>query len=102
MLVIILFLLAGIGLGLSIGKLSSLLKLNEGILTLTIYFALFMFAITAGLDDRIVKSIDDMGWAAFIMIIAVATSCVLLCWIFYKTLIARITHGKQMTLKSEQ
>jgi hypothetical protein len=102
MLVIILFLLAGIILGMSIGKLSSLLKLNEGILTLTIYLALFMLAITIGLDDQIVKSIDDIGWEAFILTIAVAAGCISMCWIFYKTLIGRIAHARRWSLKSEQ
>jgi hypothetical protein len=102
MLVITLFLLTGVVLGLSIGKLSILLKLNEGILTLTIYFALFILAISTGLDDLIVKSIDNIGWKALFLIVATATGCILICWIFYKSLIGIIVHGKRWIPKSEK
>jgi len=75
---------------------------QEGILTLTIYLALFILDISTGLDDQVVKSIDNIGWKAFFLIVATATGCILICWIFYKTLIGIIAHGKRLTLKSEK
>jgi hypothetical protein len=94
MLIIILFLITGICLGFSIGKISALLKLNEGILTLTIYLVLFMGALSTGMDDQIVKSIDILGWPAFLLIIAAITAGTLFCRIFYKSLSNKLINSK--------
>ena len=94
MLIIILFLITAICAGLSIGKISVLLKLNEGIFTLTFYLVLFILAVSTGLDDRIVKSIDNIGWKAFLLQVASATGGTLICRIFYKSLLRRVTNNK--------
>jgi hypothetical protein len=74
MLIIILFLIAGISLSLFARRISILLKMNEKILTITIYLFVFMLAISTGLDNKIVKGIDTIGWLAFVIILGVVTA----------------------------
>lgn len=100
MLIIFIILLTGILLGLSIGKISVLLKVKEGILTLTIYLILFMFAISTGIDDLIVKSIDSRGWNIFLLIIAVATAGTIIIRIMHKILSGRIMNSKMFNAES--
>jgi len=83
MLIIILFLITGISLSLSIRRISILLKMNEKILTLTIYLFIFMLAISTGLDNKIVVSLDTIGWLAFMMILGVFTAITIVFWFLY-------------------
>jgi hypothetical protein len=100
MLIIILFLITGICLGFSICKISARLKLNEGILTLTIYIVLFILVILTGVEDQIVKTIDSIGWPAFLLIIAAATLGTLIYRVFYKFLSRRLINSKLYTTNS--
>ncbi len=100
MLIIVLILTAGILLGLSIPRISALIKLNEGILTLTIYLIFFMIAVLTGVDDLIVKSIDSIGWPAFLLILITAVCGIAVSWLFYKFLLRRITHNRLFTADS--
>jgi hypothetical protein len=84
MLVILLFLITGIGLGLSVDKISTLLKINEKMLTLAIYSLLFMLAVSIGLDEKIVRSLDSIGWFVFILIVSAVTVFTFICWHLYK------------------
>ena len=84
MLVIVLFLIIGVSLGLSAGKISALLKMNEGIFTLSIYSFLFMLAISVDIDDLIVRSLDNIGWIAFITLVGVIAAFMVIGWYLYK------------------
>ena len=84
MFVIIVFLISGISLSLFAGKISSLLKMNEGIFTLSIYSFLFMLAISVGIDDLIVKSLDNIGWIAFITIVGVVAALTVIGWYLHQ------------------
>ena len=84
MLVIILFLVTGISLGLFAGKISTLLKMNEGMFTLFIYSFLFMLAISIGVDDLVVMSLDNIGWIAFFGIVGTVATCAVFGWFLYK------------------
>ena len=79
MLVILLFLFIGVSLGLSLGKISILLKMNEKMLTLAIYSLLFMIAISLGIDDLILRSLDSIGWFAFILIVGAVAASTAIC-----------------------
>jgi hypothetical protein len=84
MLVIILFLIIGIGLGLSAGKISNLLKMNEPMLTVSIYLLLFMLAVSTRMDELIVRNLDNIGWPVFFIIVITVIGCTIVFSYFYK------------------
>ena len=86
MLVIVLLLITGVIIGLSVGKISELLKLDERMLTLLAYLVLFMFAISTGIDEKILRSLDIIGWFEFIIIIGAVTMSILIFWYLTKLL----------------
>lgn len=86
MLVIILFLIIGVSLGLSASRISILLKMNERMLTLSVYLLLFMLSISIGADDLIVRNLDRIGWYAFFVIVGAVAVSTIVCWHLYKTL----------------
>ena len=86
MLVIILFLIIGVSLGLSASRISILLKMNERMLTLSVYLLLFILAISIGADDLIVRNLDRIGWTSFIVIVGVIAVSTIVCLHLYKIL----------------
>ena len=86
MLIIVLLLITGVIIGLSVGKISEMLKLDERMLTLLAYLVLFMFAISTGIDEKILRSLDMIGWFEFIIIIGAVTMSVLIFWYLTKLL----------------
>jgi hypothetical protein len=56
-----------------------------------------MGALSTGMDDQIVKSIDILGWPAFLLIIAAITAGTLFCRIFYKSFSNRLVNSKLYT-----
>lgn len=85
MLVIILFLITGVSLGLFAGKISLLLKMNERMFVLALYSLLFMLAVSFGLDDLIVKSLDRIGWVTFIVVVGSVIVINLAGWYIFRT-----------------
>ena len=90
MLVILFFLLTGVSLGLFADKISALLKLDERIFTPAVYLVLFMLAITTGLDEKIVESLDSLGWLSFIIIVCAVTLIGVIIWSFFKSIFQRV------------
>jgi len=86
MLIIILFLITGISIGFFAEKISMLLKMNEKVMTLSIYLLLFMLAVATGLDDLVVKSLDDIGWYAFLLILGAAAASTIISGYLYKVI----------------
>ncbi len=97
MLIIVLLLITGFLLGLSIGKISSALRLNEGTLAVTIYLSLLMLAFLAGVDDMIVSWIDRYGWTEFFLILVIVALVGLIGWIIVKHLSKKPAEGKLFT-----
>jgi hypothetical protein len=84
MFVIFLLLITGICLGLAVRRLSAMLKLDVGMMTLTVYFVLFIVGISTGCDEKIVRSLDCLGLVTIIIIVGTLTVSSLIIWFLYK------------------
>lgn len=99
MLTIVLFLISGISLSLSTRRISILLKMNEKIMTIAIYLFMFMLAISTGLDNKIVKSLDTIGWFAFLTILGVVSAITIVFWFIFKYFSKNISRTSSSDLR---
>lgn len=77
--------LAGILLGLALGKNPIILKINEKLLNVAIYILLLLLGISVGSNDKIIDNLYNIGLQALIITIGAIAGSVALCWIIYKT-----------------
>ena len=91
--IILLILAMGVLIGLSVTKISSLLKTKEWILTTALYLILFMIAITIGLEDSIVKNIENIRWTGFLLLVLAMSGGIITCRIFYNISVRKATNS---------
>ncbi len=84
MLFLTIFLIIGIGIGLSIRKIAALTKTSEKVLTLLYYPCLFLMGILCHLDEEIVFHIDKIGWHSFSYLIAAFAAGIIVIWTIHK------------------
>lgn len=77
--------LAGILLGLALGKNPIILKINEKLLNVAIYILLLLLGISVGSNDKIIDNLYNIGLQALIITIGAIAGSVAFCWIIYKT-----------------
>lgn len=85
MTIILILMLAGILLGLALGKNPIILKINEKLLNVAIYILLLLLGISVGSNDKIIDNLYNIGLQALIITIGAIAGSVALCWIIYKT-----------------
>ncbi len=85
MTIILILMLAGILLGLALGKNPIILKINEKLLNVAIYILLLLLGISVGSNDKIIDNLYNIGLQALIITIGAIAGSVAFCWIIYKT-----------------
>jgi len=82
---ILLLMLAGIFLGLALGKYSITLKINEKLLNTAIYILLLLLGIAVGSNDKIIDNLYGIGMQAFTITAGAVAGSVGVCFLIYKT-----------------
>jgi uncharacterized membrane protein YbjE (DUF340 family) len=77
---------AGILLGLFIQKRKQLIKINDKLMTWSIFILLFLLGISVGVNDTIVNNLDTIGLKALIITIGAIAGSVLVAWIIFPIL----------------
>lgn len=84
MITVLVIMTIGMLTGYLIHKKSILLKINNKLLTFSIYFLLFLLGIKIGLNDKIVNNIHNLGFQAVIITIGALLGSLICAYITYK------------------
>lgn len=84
MLFIIIFLTVGVGLGLSIRKIAELAKTSEKVLTVLYYPCLLLLGIILHMDEKVVSSVDKIGWPSVFNILTGFVVIIILFWSVFR------------------
>ncbi len=74
----------GMVLGFFIGNKSSLIKINDKLITWSIYLLLFLFGISVGLNDKIINNIHSIGLQAAVITAGALLGSLICAYIVYK------------------
>jgi uncharacterized membrane protein YbjE (DUF340 family) len=84
MIEILIVMAAGIVFGNFAGRWKKYLSINDKLLSVSIYFLLFILGISVGINDIIIKNLDKIGLQAALITIASVAGSVAVCWLVYK------------------
>lgn len=84
MAIILILMLAGIIVGLVLGKYPIIPKINEKLLNMAIYILLLFLGIAVGSNEKIINNLFAIGLQALVIAIGAIAGSVVVCWMIYK------------------
>ena len=85
----------GIVLGLFIQKRKQLIKINDKLMTWSIFVLLFLLGISVGVNDTIVYNLDTIGLKAFAITIGAIVGSVVVAWVILPVLFPHVHIKKE-------
>lgn len=84
MIAVLIVMSIGIVFGRLAGKTQGFLKINEKLLSIAIYFLLFILGLSVGLNETVIDNLDEIGFQAAMITVGAVAGSVLVCWLLYK------------------
>ncbi len=84
MIAVLIVMSIGIVFGRLAGKNQSFLKINEKLLSIAIYFLLFILGLSVGSNETVINNLDKIGFQAALITVGAVAGSVLVCWLIYK------------------
>ncbi|MGE5458221.1 MAG: LysO family transporter [Methanococcaceae archaeon] len=94
MISVLLVMSAGIILGAFIHKKSLLIKINDQLISLSIYVLLLLLGISVGLNKTIVQNFGTLGYQALVITLGAVLGSVLFSWIVFRIFFSSETNKK--------
>ena len=84
MIIVLLFLTAGIISGYILKNRTNIIRISDKLLTWSIYLLLFLLGISVGSNQDIISNFDKIGFQAIILSIAGVTGSIVIAFFVYK------------------